>query len=520
MKRLAIFTMALATVTLALDLEAVQRSSTRNRYSAMNGDLLHELEKRRSVAPNYFNMFDEPNGRMANDRYYRRMQELLANMVTATQGARGAAASESASWPDVLRQRDARLTQMDDIRPPYDQDDFPSYESATGRQDESLSRWTLPSPPPPSAGAGSPSGRQQSILDKRISIPDRQNSYRSHKQLPFSMRVPQEELLKKRSTELLTTEKPQTSRSDILIKDLKQPDMDKRNKRTAVPDAASSTVNTETNVSKASLSNGSGASGRMSPADFKQWLTDEYYRNMAMNFATMRKRRSVPDQAGLEGAPMEAPGERDDGAAFERLRSMEQSLLQEALQLMQNGNAQPGRGKQQFKLQVSERLDVAHDIENLNKALQKLYADSERLRTLNEAQLMTALRERAASAPEALGGVGAQLTDDCPELSLLSSGCSALQGMFPPASVHEQFLLSCNWHEVCYACGTQHGISSEQCDRQFLSDMRIVCSQLGSCNKHMVALLLEPLHKRRVYFKRSVTPVCDRPCVASFLARN
>lgn len=71
MKRLAIFTMALATVTLALDLEAVQRSSTRNRYSAMNGDLLHELEKRRSVAPNYFNMFDEPNGRMANDRYYR-----------------------------------------------------------------------------------------------------------------------------------------------------------------------------------------------------------------------------------------------------------------------------------------------------------------------------------------------------------------------------------------------------------------------------------------------------------------
>lgn len=111
--------------------------------------------------------------------------------------------------------------------------------------------------------------------------------------------------------------------------------MDKRNKRTAVADAASSTVNTETNVSKVSLSNGSGASGRMSPADFKQWLTDEYYRNMAMNFATMRKRRSVPDQAGLEGAPMEAPGERDDGAAFERLRSMEQNLLQEALQLMQ-----------------------------------------------------------------------------------------------------------------------------------------------------------------------------------------
>lgn len=35
--------------------------------------------------------------------------------------------------------------------------------------------------------------------------------------------VPQEELLKKRSTELLTTEKPQTTRSDILIKDLKQP---------------------------------------------------------------------------------------------------------------------------------------------------------------------------------------------------------------------------------------------------------------------------------------------------------
>lgn len=78
----------------------------------------------------------------------------------------------------------------------------------------------------------------------------------------------------------------------------------------------------------------------MSPSDFKQWLTDEYYRNMAMNFATMRKRRSVPDQAGFEAPPSEATGDRDDGAAFERLRLMEQSLLQEALQLMQVGDRQ------------------------------------------------------------------------------------------------------------------------------------------------------------------------------------
>lgn len=108
---------------------------------------------------------------------------------------------------------------------------------------------------------------------------------------------------------------------------------------------------------------------------------------------------------------------------------------------------------------MSERLDVAHDIEGLNKALQKLYADSQRLRALDEAQLMAALRERVPPAdvreqlpPAVMVSGTPAVVEECPELMVLSSGCSALQGMFPPAPVQEQFLLSCNWHEVCYAC--------------------------------------------------------------------
>lgn len=69
-------------------------------------------------------------------------------------------------------------------------DDFPSYGSASGRQEETLGHWTLPSPPPPSTGrASSPSGRQQTSLEKRLGLEGRQNIYRSHKQLPFSLRV-------------------------------------------------------------------------------------------------------------------------------------------------------------------------------------------------------------------------------------------------------------------------------------------------------------------------------------------
>lgn len=125
---------------------------------------------------------------------------------------------------------------------------------------------------------------------------------------------------------------------------------------------------------------------------------------------------------------------------------------------LQSGNVQGAKNRQHLKTQVSERLDVAHDIENLNKALQKLYADSQRLRSLDEAQLMAALRERNPSSearerPTSTVNNNPSLNnDDCSELTVLSSGCSALQGMFPPAAVQEQFLLSCNWHEVCYAC--------------------------------------------------------------------
>lgn len=74
--------------------------------------------------------------------------------------------------------------------------------------------------------------------------------------------------------------------------------------------------------------NATNGNKKMSPDQFKQWLTDEYYRNMAMSFATMRKKRSILDQAGGEVAPPN----RDEEFAFEKLRLMEESLLQDALQ--------------------------------------------------------------------------------------------------------------------------------------------------------------------------------------------
>lgn len=55
------------------------------------------------------------------------MQELFANMVAPSQDARNGPMADPVGWSDVLRQRDARLTQMADIRPPYDQGEVRIY---------------------------------------------------------------------------------------------------------------------------------------------------------------------------------------------------------------------------------------------------------------------------------------------------------------------------------------------------------------------------------------------------------
>ena len=224
--------------------------------------------------------------------------------------------------------------------------------------------------------------------------------------------------------------------------------------------------------------NSTNGNKKMSPDQFKQWLTDEYYRNMAMSFATMRKKRSILEQTAGAAAPPSG----DEGEAFEKLRLMEESLLQDALQDIIHVGSTTGSGlsvcgigsrfsvRNRFiqssivgcsqegseshatkkKPQFVGKLDVAQDIENLKRVLQSLLADTQRLKAINEAEIMASLRNAAKDVDSAREEQ--ELPTQCPELRVLTNGCTALRGMFPPEPVQGQFLASCNWHEVCYSC--------------------------------------------------------------------
>lgn len=501
MRAVALVVVVSVSTVFALDLEALQRSSQRYRDSPMPAMMGGEfLTAKRFVQPmpSYVSMINEGQPRqsgssMSNSqgqhRPYKTVEELIANVVANGNDNR------DLSW---MRNRDGKPSaQSSIVRPPYDQDDFPyTYQQLMARL-EAIS------------GESAFEANRKAGLNRN---PKPKRTYRVHKQLPYSMRVPADEMIRKRSVdELKQVAKPieeaETQQQAVSEK------RDKRITATALPEqqsiADTATIPIAAPIIKPNVSVDNNA--KMSSDQFKQWLTDEYYRNMAMSFATMRKRRSIAD---TDMPP------RDEDTAFDRLAMMEQGLLQEAVQLLQSGG---GQDRSKLKSQVTERLDVAHDIEKLKKALQGLYNDAQRQKAIDEAHLMAALKESArrhqspkameqAAPVQMLNGPG-----ECPELQMLSSGCSALQGMFPPPPVQDQFLFSCNWHEICYACGARNGLSAEQCDEAFLQDMKSLCTQLGSCNRQMVSLLLEPLHKKRVYYKRGDLPICGAPCVSAFL---
>ncbi|XP_018497111.1 uncharacterized protein LOC100901572 [Galendromus occidentalis] len=461
MKTVPILVAALASAAFALDLETVQRNSNRHRDFTLPTMEKRRVETKPSDQLHMYNDYMSDSLRSSDaQQYYRRVQELLANIIS--QKSRG-----DPNSLENLRQREIVLRRLTDIRPPYDQDDFPAYSQVP--QEDTL-RWASPLPemirPAPSE--------------------NHRAAYRSHKQFPYSTRAPQEEMIKKRSID--NSFESQARGVNNLLR---------KKKRSEVNDRVSDHANATSGNKK------------MSPDQFKQWLTDEYYRNMAMSFATMRKKRSI-----LEPAPvMVAPPNRDEELAYEKLRIIEEGLLQDALHAMVK--SVPDRHGANERPQFPREVNVAQDIETLKKILQSLVADTQKLRAVNEAEIRAALKNGVGDIDPDRDGEPSQ----CPELRLLMNGCSALRGMFPPDPIREKFVASCNWHEVCYSCGAKLGISAEQCDESFLLDMKFICAQLGSCNPDLTSLLLRPLHKKRVFMKQNIPPICARACVVNFLSQ-
>ncbi|XP_076466848.1 conodipine-P3-like [Babylonia areolata] len=67
--------------------------------------------------------------------------------------------------------------------------------------------------------------------------------------------------------------------------------------------------------------------------------------------------------------------------------------------------------------------------------------------------------------------VAVQATDQCAKYA---NGCSVPFGL--PFAYKDEFTPDCNRHDVCYGCGSAHGLTRDDCDTAFLNDMRQTCT--------------------------------------------
>lgn len=248
----------------------------------------------------------------------------------------------------------------------------------------------------------------------------------------------------------------------------------------------------------ADLANVSAGEGKKNESDeekFKKWLLDEYYRTMALSFASMRKKRMASTwQLPLPSSEGPAePGQGvDDGrfqAAEDRLRALEESLLSEALALESGDAGGPTEGR------VAARLDAAYDLESVRRALDHLHNALSIIQMQDEQEDSGPARSSRTEAP----------TSQCRVLQVLTSGCSALEGYLPlDPAFKSRLMTACNWHEVCYTCGALYGLSSDDCDE-------------GFADGDSTGQVLDVLRQRRAFVKRSASAACSAPCVQEFL---
>ncbi|EEC01517.1 hypothetical protein IscW_ISCW001432 [Ixodes scapularis] len=266
----------------------------------------------------------------------------------------------------------------------------------------------------------------------------------------------------------------------------------------------------DSSVALKSGDGGSDSSKAESDEDkFKKWLLDEYYRTMALSFASMRKKRMAIHQDTLDLRKMKRDEQQADDqfqAVEEKLRGIEDAMIGEALELVRDG-AGDESDLRAINAGVASRLDAAYDLESVRQSLGHLEATLDTMRRREDGD-DAGQPEDADDGPQ---GSWAQLVDKgCPALQVLSSGCAPLEDLTAfDASLETEVLSACSWHQVCYTCGSFFGLSSDDCDEG-----------LGVANPQLARLVLDYLLRRQVFFKRSTPALCSTSCVSDFLLNH
>ncbi|XP_054707106.1 uncharacterized protein LOC129216913 [Uloborus diversus] len=271
-----------------------------------------------------------------------------------------------------------------------------------------------------------------------------------------------------------------------------------------------------------------------SSPDFQDWLRREYYRNMAKSFASMRKKRDgsthweeteheteVPSTAPLnrkrrDQKNTEKKKSRNRSVSFEEvtdnLRALEDALFLDALGTLAEDPSAEGAKKARIEADLSS----AYDLETMRSALFRLRE------TLGGRGAALEAEDEMYATP-AKKRSSHRLDERCPPLEFLTSQCSALEDLLPREldGLRNSVLHSCNWHEVCYTCGSAYGLSVDACDSGFIQQSRPFClddAESGPECENPAPLLLVPLRSRRVFFKRSNPQLClADPCLQNYL---
>ncbi|XP_077513637.1 uncharacterized protein LOC144124678 isoform X2 [Amblyomma americanum] len=238
--------------------------------------------------------------------------------------------------------------------------------------------------------------------------------------------------------------------------------------------------------------------GRSTDEDkFKKWLLDEYYRTMALSFASMRRKRMATHQDTLDlrqvkrttlpsSAPVPGTADEQFQAVEDKLRSIEDAMIGEAVALVRDGAGDEAE-LQAINAGVASRLDAAYDLENVRQSLDHLQATLEGMRrqelqaalaadddeadedeSSGFAAATGALRNNPADVEElAQGSSWAPLNEkhSCPAAQVLSSSCPAAVQSFTPVPAMQQLLLdACQWQQICFVCGSYYGLGAEDCE--------------------------------------------------------
>ncbi|XP_077553944.1 uncharacterized protein LOC144168835 [Haemaphysalis longicornis] len=313
------------------------------------------------------------------------------------------------------------------------------------------------------------------------------------------------------------------------------------------------------NEATSALSAKDGAGPTTDEDKFKKWLLDEYYRTMALSFASMRRKRmathrdtldlrQVKRTAAPSVVPVSGAAEEQFEAVEDKLRNIEDAMIAEAVALVRDGATDEAELRA-INAGVASRLDAAYDLENVRQSLDHLQGT---LDTIRQQELQAALsddddehgtpnaRSAAVDADQvgeedveelAQGSSWAQLNDKrtassapaskrqeellpesagCPGVEAVSSSCpAAVLSLSPVPALQRMLLDACQWHQICYICGSYYGLGPEECES----------GTGGSGSSQFTRLLVSELLLRQGKHGTAHT-TCGEPCVAEFLLNH